>query len=318
MLILAKLRSLPTAESEKVASVPVGEKVEIIDGGDNGYTHVKYDGTEGYIYSRCISYDQELLGEGGGVIDTLVVDELQNKSEKASSGVYEAKYSSNFLKRHIIAANASAAMTGGVEDAEENLAENDVEVEIPKNNKSTSVINDVASNVIGRKANLRSLPDKDSNRIATINVGADVTVLGASEGGYTMVQYNGVIGYVLEDCVVDHIEVADIVQISGGDPIMFSVTAYCSCKKCCGSYSPEVRGGEAHTATGTVPAEGRTIAVDPSVIPYGTRVYIDGYGTFIAEDCGGAVKGNHIDMYFDTHEGAVAFGSKRLFVTIEQ
>ena len=75
-------------------------------------------------------------------------------------------------------------------------------------------------------------------------------------------------------------------------------------------------GAVSHTATGTIPAEGRTIAVDPSVIPYGTQVYIDGYGVYVAEDCGGAIKGNRIDMYFESHQAACQFGVQRLYVTI--
>nr|MCR5128429.1 3D domain-containing protein [Lachnospiraceae bacterium] len=51
--------------------------------------------------------------------------------------------------------------------------------------------------------------------------------------------------------------------------------------------------------------------------PYGSHVSIEGMGTYIAEDCGGGVKQDHIDIYFDTHEKAVAFGTKRLYVTIE-
>lgn len=50
------------------------------------------------------------------------------------------------------------------------------------------------------------------------------------------------------------------------------------------------------TSTGVIAEEGRTIAVDPTVIPYGTEVMIDGH-VYIAEDCGGAVKGNVIDIF---------------------
>ena len=66
-------------------------------------------------------------------------------------------------------------------------------------------------------------------------------------------------------------------------------------------------GDSSTTATGTVPTAGRTIAVDPRVIPYGSKVVINGH-TYIAEDCGGAIKGKRIDIVFNTHKEALAFG----------
>lgn len=88
------------------------------------------------------------------------------------------------------------------------------------------------------------------------------------------------------------------------DEIKVTATAYCACAKCCGK-------SDGITATGTKATAGRTIAVDPSVIPYGTHVIING-NTYVAEDCGGAVKGNDIDIFFNTHEEAVNFGRKLL------
>lgn len=61
------------------------------------------------------------------------------------------------------------------------------------------------------------------------------------------------------------------------------------------------------TATGTEPTAGRTIAVDPNVIPYGTELIIDGQA-YIAEDCGGAINGNRIDIVVDTHQEALNKG----------
>lgn len=62
--------------------------------------------------------------------------------------------------------------------------------------------------------------------------------------------------------------------------------------------------GVSKTASGATPAEGRTIAVDSSIIPLGSRVYIEGYGTFIAEDTGSAIKNSKIDIFVSTHERA--------------
>lgn len=65
------------------------------------------------------------------------------------------------------------------------------------------------------------------------------------------------------------------------------------------------------TYSGTKVSEGRTIAVDPKVIPIGWWVYIEGIGLRRAEDTGSAVKGNMIDVYFDNPSYAKRFGVKR-------
>lgn len=78
-------------------------------------------------------------------------------------------------------------------------------------------------------------------------------------------------------------------------------------------YSPKELGkplNKLRTSTGITPKEGRTIAVDPSIIPYGSILYIQGYGYFIAEDCGGAIKGNRIDIFTNSHEYAIEQGKK--------
>lgn len=69
------------------------------------------------------------------------------------------------------------------------------------------------------------------------------------------------------------------------------------------------------TATGTWPKRG-TIAVDPRVIPLGTKLYIPGYGYGIAEDTGGVVKGNIIDLFFETREEAIKWGRRTVTIQI--
>ena len=80
----------------------------------------------------------------------------------------------------------------------------------------------------------------------------------------------------------------------------FQITYYCACEICCNK-------ADGITATGTPVVEGQTIAVDPRVIPYGTKVIIGGH-IFTAEDCGGAIQGNHIDIYVNNHAEATALG----------
>lgn len=96
---------------------------------------------------------------------------------------------------------------------------------------------------------------------------------------------------------------------------VFEITAYCSCKKCCGvgaENRPKDENGNdiVYTATGAIARANHTIAVDPSVIPYGTKVIINGT-VYTAEDCGGGIKGNRIDIYFDSHEAALQWGRQK-------
>lgn len=73
--------------------------------------------------------------------------------------------------------------------------------------------------------------------------------------------------------------------------------------------------GDGQTATGTKPHHG-TIAVDPNVIPLGTKMYIPGYGEGVAEDTGGLIKGNIIDLYFDTEQEAIQWGRRNVTIYI--
>lgn len=69
------------------------------------------------------------------------------------------------------------------------------------------------------------------------------------------------------------------------------------------------------TATGTTPHKG-TIAVDPNVIPLGTKLYIEGYGYGVAEDTGGRIKGHIIDVYFSSEAECVKWGRRNVKVYI--
>ena len=87
------------------------------------------------------------------------------------------------------------------------------------------------------------------------------------------------------------------------------------------AYTHTDAGCDMTTATGTTVRRG-TVAVDPRVIPYGTRMFIvsnDGayvYGVSTAEDCGGAIKGNRLDLYFSTSAACYQFGIRNCTVYI--
>ena len=74
--------------------------------------------------------------------------------------------------------------------------------------------------------------------------------------------------------------------------------------------------GDSITATGTRPKWG-TIAVDPRIIPYGTKVYIPKFNmTFVAEDCGGGIKGNRIDIFMNSSSECYNWGVRNIEIYI--
>lgn len=99
-------------------------------------------------------------------------------------------------------------------------------------------------------------------------------------------------------------------NISGHFSEVYTVTAYCSCEKCCGEWS------DGFTYSGELAVEGVTIAADLSKLPLGTAVEIEGIGQRIVQDIGGAIDGNEIDLYFWNHADALSFGVQQLEVTI--
>ncbi|BCB01910.1 G5 and 3D domain-containing protein [Bacillus sp. KH172YL63] len=96
---------------------------------------------------------------------------------------------------------------------------------------------------------------------------------------------------------------------SGGREFYVSSTAYtASCNGCSG-----------RTATGInlkANPNVKVIAVDPSVIPLGTKVYVEGYGYAVAADTGGAIRGNKIDVFFSSKSDAYRWGRKTIKIRI--
>ena len=92
-----------------------------------------------------------------------------------------------------------------------------------------------------------------------------------------------------------------------GEAKIFKVTAYCACSKCCGKQT-------GITASGTRATAGRTIAASGQYA-FGTKLLING-NVYTVEDRGGAIQGNRIDIYMDTHAEALAWGVKYLPVQV--
>ena len=94
-----------------------------------------------------------------------------------------------------------------------------------------------------------------------------------------------------------------------GETKIFKVTAYCSCAKCCGKATGRTAAGTKATAGHTVAASGQ--------FAFGTKLIINGQ-QYTVEDRGGAIQGNRIDIYMNSHAEAVAWGVRYLPVQVAQ
>lgn len=118
---------------------------------------------------------------------------------------------------------------------------------------------------------------------------------------------------------------------TSGPPVVRELltTGYCKCGICCNwTHTTFLRRtvikkgpneGERKkvrkTASGKMAKKG-TIAADPSVYPFGTVMYIPGYGYGTVQDVGGAIKGQHIDLFFKSHETATKWGKQQKQVQV--
>lgn len=96
---------------------------------------------------------------------------------------------------------------------------------------------------------------------------------------------------------------------TGASGQIYKVTAYCSCAKCCGKTT-------GRTASGTKATAGRTIAA-PAKFAFGTKLSLNGK-VYVVEDRGGAINGNRIDLYVNSHAEALAWGVRYLPVSVVQ
>jgi 3D (Asp-Asp-Asp) domain-containing protein len=110
--------------------------------------------------------------------------------------------------------------------------------------------------------------------------------------------------------------------------VTLEATGYCPCGACCGwhrncLFTPVYSGGPLRgrrkevgvTASGTAARRG-TIAADTALFPFGTRLFVPGYGYGRVEDRGGDIKGARLDLFFPTHAEAVRWGRRRVNVHV--
>ena len=174
----------------------------------------------------------------------------------------------------------------------------------------TNISADSTGVVIASKLNVRKGPSIKYSRKGSLNKSKSVTILDESDGWYK-INLNGNKGWVSkkyielsENSISNNAYNLDNTQDKVVRTLNVEATAYTAYN----SYSL--------TSTGQKPTWG-TIAVDPRVIPYGTKIYIPEFGnTFIANDTGGAIKGNKIDIFMNTKKECYNWGRRTIEIQI--
>jgi 3D (Asp-Asp-Asp) domain-containing protein len=220
------------------------------------------------------------------------------------------------------------------------------QIEDGDGNTVNVVVNEDTYCVTSEEVTIRANPGENGRELDTLSPGTEVTRVAVCDNGWSRIQYTGaagnlVLGYAPAEALTE--EEAGIIHKSEGDSIFaeavdevtatkdestgadykvqvgtpnlvssdamlkslgtFRITYYCPCSICCGPWADGI------TSTGITATTNYTIAVDPSVIPYGSQVVIDGQ-VYVAQDCGGAIQGNCIDVYVATHAESERKGVK--------
>lgn len=148
-----------------------------------------------------------------------------------------------------------------------------------------------------RALNLRADASTDSDILAVLSGGEEIQLVGCKDvytdgelsESWCRVQVGETTGYVSSEYLT--------LENPWIDMGSYKITYYCPCEICCG-WNTGI------TASGAMATAGITIAADPS-IPFGTEVMIDGH-VYTVQDRGGAIKGNHIDIFCNNHSEALS------------
>ena len=105
-------------------------------------------------------------------------------------------------------------------------------------------------------------------------------------------------------------------MIAEGAVVVMLLTAFCPCREICTKGNGLPVGHRPLTRAGTTPVQGHAVACDPRVLPLGSIVEIEGLGERQCHDTGGAIRGLHLDVFFDQHAEARRFGRQRRRVRV--
>ena len=268
--------SMPSDSSTELAAVSLGDQVEQTAICDNGWSKVEAenDGEKiiGYIQTQALNSENQIVPVDAEEVEVKSDSSILDYPGKKDGEVIGEVLELDQVKR-----------TGTVNDVWSRIEYQDTDGTEKEGYLPTSCLNVTDS-------------QDSTDDTAAIDKKKDAGTLHKSSG-------KGVFADALEtdESVTEQngVQIGTPVAASSDAKLkdlgVFKITHYCPCSICCGPYANGI------TSTGVTATTNHTIAVDPSQIPYGSKVVINGQ-VYVAEDCGGAIKTNCIDIYVATHE----------------
>lgn len=284
----AIIKSMPGEKGKDLGKALLGEEVSRVAVCDNGWSKAYCKDEKGrmvlgYILDASLSENTSVVEKDEDVTagkdcdildfpgkkDGQVVGELLEMDEVHRTAQVDDTWSRIVYQDEKGKEKTGYIPTSALKNQEKNTASNEI-VNAVENDKESAKIADASAGVISQSEGKGIFADAVE----------EVTTAGSSS-------------------VVNGVQVGTPVAVSSEAVLKplgtFRITHYCPCSICCGPWANGI------TSTGVTATTNHTIAVDPSQIPYGSKVVINGQ-VYVAEDCGGAIKTNCIDIYVATHE----------------
>ncbi|WP_455540165.1 SH3 domain-containing protein [Terrisporobacter sp.] len=317
------VRSGPSTSYRVIGSLKKGNEITIISSQD-GWYKIKYKSTTGWISRDYVQIKSSSVTEGSDSTTNnkklVATANLNVRSGDSTSYKVIGYIRKNNMVEMLGVANSGwykVKLSDGTIGYASNLylKESSSNLEDSSNNTSNNVDNNLGNNttvietlVATANLNFRSGPSTSNSIVGVVYKGDKVSVIEHTNNNWYKAKLsNGKVGY----CSTKYLKSQNDIDSSTNKPTSDKDIAYTLDVKAYAYYTGTI------TATGTKPTFGRTIAVDPKVIPYGTRIYIPEFDkTFIAEDCGGAIKGNKIDIYMNTREECINWGVRNITLYI--
>ncbi len=219
-----------------------------------------------------------------------------NVEGSGSGGLVKASYEDGMVTTGSAINTDTKGTDVKKEDPKKEEEDDEPLVDVHKDSVNKTLYVSASSLNVRDKADKSGKVVKKLSQNAKVSVGQKITVY--IDGAKQPVWYKlkGSDGYVAANYLSD--KPKETADSSEGVLLgTYRITYYCSCAICCGRVSHT-------TASGAPTVEGVTIAADPS-IPFGTKLKINGH-VYTVQDRGGAIRGNHIDIYVSSHSKALS------------